>query len=98
MTTETRYLGMTATQIERAKMADAQASARDEFWASAIQKLGSNSASNAFADLEDFIASGRMNERQLRSLASALRSISQKASDAAAVVQERRKFPFKFRA
>jgi len=70
----------------------------DDFWLEQVRRLGGNQSVTAFADLSDFISNKQMTERQLRSLAGALRSLSQKASDAAAEAAERKKFPWRYRA
>jgi hypothetical protein len=70
---------------------------KDEFWLDQVRRLGGNQTVNAFADLEDLIASGRLGPRELRSVAGAMRSLSQKASDAAAEAEERKKFPWRYR-
>lgn len=65
----------------------------DEFWQGRISRLGSNSAAEGFEALRSLIQSGRLSSRDLRAMASALRSLSAKATDEAARVEEMAKFP-----
>ena len=65
----------------------------DEFWQGRISRLGSNSAADGFDALRCLITSGRLSSRDLRAMASALRSLSAKATDEAARVEELARFP-----
>jgi len=69
----------------------------DAFWLDAVRKCGSNGATDGFGSLEDLINSGRLNSAQLRSLHSALRSLSHLAWDAAAEIDNRAKRPWEFK-
>lgn len=68
----------------------------DDFWINQVRKLGSNHASDAFGALADLIGSGRLTERELRSLASACRSLEGAAKDAATLVEAKRRRPWEF--
>lgn len=69
----------------------------DHFWMTCVSRLGSNSAVDGFDSLSDLIASGRLSARELRSLSSALRSLSGRATDAAAEAEDRIKRPWAYR-
>lgn len=69
----------------------------DGFWLDRVRLLGGNQAPAAYSDIESLIRSGDMNERQLRSLSSALRSLSQLAGDKAAEAADRRKRPWVYK-
>ena len=69
----------------------------DAFWLDAVRKCGSNGATDGFWSLEDLIKSNRLNPSQLRSLHSALRSLSHLAWDAAAEIEDRAKRPWKYK-
>ena len=69
----------------------------DGFWLDMVRRLGGNQAPAAYSDIENLIQTGNMNERQLRSLSSALRSLSQSASDKAADIADRRKRPWAYK-
>jgi hypothetical protein len=66
----------------------------DTFWLDAVRKCGSNGATDGFGSLEDLINSGRLTSSQLRSLHTALRSLSHLAWDTAAEVDNRAKRPW----
>lgn len=65
----------------------------DDFWQGRINRLGSNSAADGFEAIRSLIQSGRLSSRDLRAMASALRSLSGKALDEASRVEEQAKFP-----
>lgn len=69
----------------------------DEFWLDAVRKCGSNGATDGFATLEELIASDRLDEAELRSLFSALRSLSQKAWDTASLKRDKSLRPWDWR-
>ena len=69
----------------------------DEFWLERIRRCDSNSAASGFVDLSELISSGRLDSRQLRGVACALRSIATKAADEAALMEDRKKSPWKYR-
>ncbi len=69
----------------------------DQFWMTCVSRLGSNSAVDGFDSLSDLIASGRLSARELRSLSSALRSLSGRATDAAAEAEDRVKRPWAYK-
>lgn len=69
----------------------------DDFWLGCVNRLGSNSAVDGFDSLSSLIASGRLTARELRSLSSALRSLSGRANDAAASAEDRVKRPWAYR-
>lgn len=71
---------------------------QDDFWMTCVSRLGSNSAVDGFESLSDLIASGRLTARELRSLSSALRSLSGRATDGAAAAEDRVKRPWAYRA
>lgn len=66
----------------------------DYFWMNCVSRLGSNSAVDGFDSLSALIDSGRLSARELRSLSSALRSLSGRATDAAAEAEDRIKRPW----
>lgn len=70
---------------------------RDEFWLSTVRSLGSNSATDGFASIETLIAADKLDERELRRLASACRSLMDAAKDKASLVEAQRKRPWEFK-
>lgn len=68
-----------------------------DFWLNTVRRLGSNSAVDGFGSLEDLIMSGRLTESQLRSLASACRSLEGMARTQAGIAEAKRKRPWEFR-
>lgn len=68
----------------------------DGFWLDSPRKLGSNHAVDGYGALVDLIRSGRLNERQLRSLAGSLRSLEAEARDKAAEELDRKKRPWMY--
>jgi hypothetical protein len=70
--------------MESAAMSDLSkttAAADDGFWMQMVSRIGSNSATDGFANLGDLINSGRLTESELRGLSAALRSLHQTAND-----------------
>lgn len=67
-----------------------------EFWLNLMRLTGSNMAVEGFAHIEELIDSDRLDERTLRRLHGALRSLSQKASSKAAILEGKRKYPWEF--
>ena len=77
-------------------MANYFAKSADEFWLDAVRSLGSNSAVDGFAAIEALIAADKLNEQELRRLASACRSLMDAAKDKASLVEAQRKRPWEF--
>lgn len=67
-----------------------------EFWLDFVRLTGSNMAVDGFAHIEALIDSDRLNERTLRRLHGALRSLSQKASSKASLLEAKRTRPWEF--
>lgn len=70
----------------------------DDFWLNAVRSLGSNSATDGFASIEALIAADKLNERELRRLASACRSLMDAAKDKASLCEAQSKRPWEFAA
>lgn len=70
----------------------------DGFWLDCVRALGSNSATDGFASIEELIVAGKLDERELRRLATACRSLMDLAKDKAALIEAQRKRPWEFRA
>lgn len=66
----------------------------DEFWLGLVRRTGSNLAVEGFAHIEDLINSDRLDERTLRRLHGALRSLSQLAWTKASRLEVERKRPW----
>jgi len=69
----------------------------DEFWLDFVRRTGSNMAVEGFAHIEELIDGNRLDERTLRQLYSALRSLSQKALTKAGQIEASRKRPWEFK-
>lgn len=69
----------------------------DEFWLDLVRLTGSNMAVEGFAHIEELIDSDRLDEPTLRRLFAALRSLSQKASSRASLMEAKRKRPWEFK-
>lgn len=70
----------------------------DEFWLNAVRSLGSNSATDGFASIEELVANGKLTARELRKLASACRSLMDLSRDRASEMEAREKRPWEFAA
>lgn len=68
----------------------------DGFWMDAVRKLCSNHAVDGFDALQSLIRSYKLNEHQLRSLASSLRSLEGEARDRASTMEAVRKRPWEY--
>jgi predicted Zn-dependent protease len=69
----------------------------ETFWLDCVRSLGSNSATDGFASLEELVRSDKLDARQLRRLASACRSLMDAAKDKAAEAEDRVKRPYAYK-
>ena len=70
----------------------------DEFWLNTVRSLGSNSATDGFASIEELVVNGKLSARELRKLAMACRSLMDLSRDRASEMEAREKRPWEFAA
>jgi len=68
----------------------------DEFWLDLVRLTGSNLAVDGYGHIEGLIDGDRLDERTLRRLHGALRSLSQKAAGKASLMEAKRLRPWEF--
>jgi len=68
----------------------------DDFWIDTVRSLGSNSATDGFASIENLVADGRLTASDLRKLSMACRSLMDSARDKASEMEARAKRPWEF--